>query len=278
MKTIIISLLLGIVVLIAVTVPWSGLAAINLRISPRIPWSAPVMVAYLAALLWYLNGSWRPKTTQVKRRQLLRLRWLSGGEWCFALIAGGLGVLALWLAYAAVGGLSRISASRQEPALTTPVLLIAITMSAAVSAIGEEAGFRGYMQSNLENSFRPAIAIFIVSIAFALLHLSHGVVDLARNGVFYFAASVVYGLQASFTRSILPSLILHFVGDLFLFALRSALISVHVPASAWVNTGLAIGAIVLCLGSVAMFVCLARATFPRTAVWEPTTSLENPTH
>src|SRR5262249_5752171 len=151
-----------------------------------------------------------PQTTQAARRHLLRLRWLSQREWWWWSIAAGLlGVLALWLVYAALGGVSHSSgSSRPTSNLSMPVLLIAITMGAAVTAIGEEGGFRGYMQATLESRFAPGTAILITGIAFALAHLSHGAADVVRNGIFYLAVSFIYGFQAYFTKSILPSLLL----------------------------------------------------------------------
>jgi membrane protease YdiL (CAAX protease family) len=258
MKALIQSLLLGLGIVIATVLPWSALAAANLRVSPQIPWSVPIMAAYLVALLSYLNGRGGPRTTQSSRHNLLRVRWLSGREWWWALSAGFLGVLTLWLVYAAIGGFSHSSTPSQAMSnLSTPILLIAITMGAAVTAIGEEAGFRGYMQATLERRYAPVTAILVTGGAFALIHLSHGAADVLRNGVFYVAVSFVYGFQAYLTKSILPSLVLHFVGDIFVFGLRSGLIHLGMPSGQGIIF-LAVGAMILSLGSTAGFVRLAR--------------------
>jgi membrane protease YdiL (CAAX protease family) len=279
MKVLIRSLLLGLRVMIATVLPWSALAAINLHVSPRIPWSVPIISAYLVALLSYLNGRGWPQTTQAARRHLLRLRWLSGGEWWWALTAGLLGVLALWLVYAALGGFSHSSTpSRPTSNLSIPVLLIAITMGAAVTAMGEEAGFRGYMQATLESRFAPGTAILITGIAFALTHLSHGAADVARNGVFYVAVSFIYGFQAYFTKSILPPLLLHFAGDVFVFALRSGVVRFETPPGRGTTILLGIGAIALALASTATFFRLGRmAGSGRTADLSPSWTGTNST-
>jgi membrane protease YdiL (CAAX protease family) len=259
MKALLRALLLGLGVVIATVLPWSTLAAINLRVSPRIPWSVAIMAAYLVALLSYLSGRGWPRTNQAVRHRLLRARWLSGIEWRWSIAGGLLGVLALWLVYAALGGFSQSSTpSRPTSNLSTPVLLIAITMGAAVTAIGEEAGFRGYMQATLETRFAPGAAILITGIAFALAHLSHGTADVMRNGLFYLAVSFVYGFQAYFTKSILPSLLLHFAGDIFVFALRCGIVRLETAVGGGSASLLIIGAIVLGLASTATFIRLGQ--------------------
>jgi membrane protease YdiL (CAAX protease family) len=259
MKVLIRAFLLGWGVMIATVLPWSALAGLNLRVSPQIPWSVVVTAVYLTVLLSYLNGRGWPASTQSARRQLLRARWLSVREWSWALAAGLSGVVALWLVYAAIGGFTH-SATSSGPAnsLSTPVLLLAITMGAAVTATGEEGGFRGYMQATLESRFAPGTAILIAGIAFALAHLSHGAADVARNGLFYLAVSFIYGFQAYLTKSILPSLVLHFAGDVFVFSLRSGLVLLNMPTGAGTTISLMAGAIVLALASAIAFVRLAR--------------------
>lgn len=51
---------------------WGGLLALNLRLSPSIPWSAPAMLAILVVLWTFLHGSWGPRTSRQGRRELLR--------------------------------------------------------------------------------------------------------------------------------------------------------------------------------------------------------------
>jgi membrane protease YdiL (CAAX protease family) len=262
MKTVIRSLLLGLGVTIATVLPWSLLASANLRISPQAPWAVPISVIYLGFLLAYLNGLGWPQTTSASRHCLLRLRWLTGTEWCWALTAGCLGVLALWLLYAALGGLSG-AAPRRNSNLAIPVLVLAVFASAAVTAIGEEAGFRGYMQASLETRFGPAKTLLIVGLAFTLIHISHGIAALARNGVFYFAVSCIYGLLSYFTKSIVPSLFLHFVGDVALFALLSAVIHLELPRNPLLRASFCLLALLLALGCTAAFARLAHLRIAR---------------
>src|SRR5262249_5405790 len=106
--------------------------------------------------------------------------------------------------------------------------------------------------------FAPGTAILITGIAFALAHLSHGAADVVRNGIFYLAVSFIYGFQAYFTKSILPSLLLHFAGDIFVFALRSGLVRFDICFGRGTTILLSVGAIVLALASTAAFFRLGR--------------------
>ena len=47
---------------------WSALIAANLKTSPAIPWSVPVM-AFLVWLAWqYLGGKWWPRNTRMVKK------------------------------------------------------------------------------------------------------------------------------------------------------------------------------------------------------------------
>lgn len=108
--------------------------------------------------------------------------------------------------------------------------IAAAIVSAAVAAVAEEAGFRGYMQQLFEARFAPAVAIAITSLVFALTHLGHGASSLPLMPL-YFAAACIYGAVAYLTNSILPSLVLHFVGDAFLFSMPLFRIHFALPTS-----------------------------------------------
>ena len=69
----------------------------------------------------------------------------------------------------------------------------------------EEAAFRGYMQRGLER-FGSGTAIVVTSIVFALVHGVHGWQMLLLLGPGIFIASVLYGLLAYHSGSILPGM------------------------------------------------------------------------
>ena len=186
---------------------WSALVAVNLRTSPGVPWSAVVM----ALLLWLF---WRRYARTVRSTEL------PSRIWRLSLLAGGSAIAALWALFAALRPFLPIPAT---PSARYPIITVvaAILVSAAVAAVAEETGYRGTMQAPLERAYGPVSAIAITSILFTLAHLSHGL-GILPILPFYLAAAVVYGLLAYLTDSILPSLLLHFVGDVATFTLRYA--------------------------------------------------------
>lgn len=100
----------------------------------------------------------------------LRLDWL-GAVWgisaCFPLLAG------LWFATRAqrpiLGRLTRDLDGRVRP-LFVQCDLVSLALMSAAAGIGEEALFRGVMQTGMAGSTGPWIAIGVTSLAFGLLH------------------------------------------------------------------------------------------------------------
>jgi membrane protease YdiL (CAAX protease family) len=254
---------LGLAVTIAVTIPWSALAVLNLRLSPRLPWAIPAGFAYICAAAAYLNGSGWPKSSSAARRRWFRVQPPELAEMNWALLAGFAAVTSLWMLFATSGNLMAQSPKAVQADLPVVVLLGATIISAAVAAVAEEGGLRGFMQAPLERLLGPAPAIAITSSFFVLIHLSHGMAALARNGPYYFAAGCIYGLLAYLTQSILPSLILHFLGDILVFALQTSLVRITSPREAGTRAFLAAFALLLACASVAAFFKLARLTSSR---------------
>ncbi len=259
MKVAVTSVFLGLLVMAATNVPWSVLAYANLRLSPRTPWSIPVTALYLTAILAYLNGSGPPASTKAFRHESLRIRWLSVAEWRWSLIAGGLTVVALWLMYAALGNFNRpVPLSREAAIVPMWVLVSALIISAAVTAIAEESGFRGYMQVPIEERFGAAVAVGVSTIMFVMVHLSHGVTPLLRNGPYYAVVGCVYGVLAHLTRSILPSLILHFAGDVVTFGARLSIVRISVPQAGSLSIVIPVSAAAAGVAGVLAFARLQR--------------------
>ena len=251
---------LGLAVAVAVAAPWSALVIFNLRLSPHVPWAIPAGIAYVWLAMAYLNGSGWPKSTSAARRRYFRAQPLAWAEFNWAFLAGLAAVASLWLLFAASGYLSAQTPQGSEGDLPPMVLLGAIIIGAAVTAIAEEGGLRGFMQAPLERLIGPVPAIATTSVFFVLIHLSHGVAALVRNGPFYLAAGCVYGLLAYLTQSILPSLLLHFLGDILTFGLRSSLVHLTSPHGAGVRAFLVLSALLVASVSGAAFLRLARLT------------------
>jgi membrane protease YdiL (CAAX protease family) len=251
---------LGLVVVVAVAAPWSALILCNLRLSPHLPWALPAGVAYVCLAVAYLNGGGWPQSTSAARKRYFRAELLVWRELNWALFAGVTAVTSLWLALAASGYLSAQPPQHSQIQLPPLVLFGTIIIGAAVTAIAEEGGLRGFMQAPLESLIGPAPAILTTSVFFVLIHLSHGTEALARFGLFYLAAGCVYGLLAYLTQSILPSLILHFLGDVFVFGLQSSLVHLTSPHSASIKMALILASVLMAFASGVAFIRLARLT------------------
>jgi membrane protease YdiL (CAAX protease family) len=254
---------LGLIVVVAVATPWSALVIFNARSSPHVPWAVPAGIAYVCLAAAYLNGVGWPRSTAVARRHSFRALPLTWVEFSWALLAGVAGVTSLWLLFAAAGQLS-VRSPQGVPSNLDPVLLAgAVVIGAAVAAISEEGGLRGFMQAPLERLIGPVPAIATTSICFVLIHLTHGAAALAHNAPFYLAAGCIYGLLSYLTQSILPALLLHFVGDILTFGIRSSLVHLPGPQQTGTRGFLILCAILVAGSSVAAFFRLARMTASR---------------
>jgi membrane protease YdiL (CAAX protease family) len=243
----------GMIVTGVPAIVWAMLATINLRLTPRVPWSAPLMAGLLWVYWRYLRGE--------GRSEYLRATALAPRAWRLSLIGGGSAIAAVWALFAAFRGVMHIAAPSND--LTRfPVwtILAAIVMGSAVAGVAEEAGFRGYMQVPLERAYGPVVAIATTSVLFTLVHLTHGT-RIFPFLPFYLAVAVVYGLLAFLTGSILPSMTLHFVGDVLMFAMRYIAARQGVAAATGnIALGYAIVAAGFVVLSVLMFRLLARST------------------
>jgi len=185
------------------------------------PWSIAVMGGVLWLYWKYFSGSWRPKVTAEARRYSFRGLKLSGAVWKWGLIAAMLLVI-VW--QAGLVTTFRIIEFPQE-AFTSeynlgdaPLWLawLFIVMSALVAGITEETGFRGYMQLPLEKRYGPIVGITIVSIVFLVIHLHQAWVTPLLFHVF--VLSVMFGILAYTTGSLIPAIISHTVLDIFNFS------------------------------------------------------------
>ncbi len=218
--------------------PWTLLVAANVSLVPAIPWSAAVMVVYLALWWRYLQGWGWPEATREARRRDLRGGVPSRKVWLWSLLTAAMAGAAL----RAMADLARRLSPRpgqdlvpQEilakyPAATILVLLL---MTAVVSGAVEEAGFRGFMQAPLERRYGPRMAVVLVGIVFGLVHFRPEAPDMIPWLIFlpvYFVGAVVFGGLAALTGSILPGLLCHaaFNADGLLYYWRAG-----IPKSVW---------------------------------------------
>jgi len=208
-------ILLGLLVTFVGVAPWLVTARLNARIHPEFPWAALVTLLYLALYLAWLNGAGPPARWKAARRYRLRL-WRPGSSaWTADGIAVTLALMAL------IGFLALlwilIGAPERPPDLSrypsTAYLVSVAIMGALVSGVTEEMGFRGYMQRGLER-FGTQTAIVVTALFFVLAHAAHGMETLLMLGPGIFFAGILYGMLAYHSGSILPGMVVHFLGDL----------------------------------------------------------------
>ena len=203
----------GTAIVLAGTLPRNALFVANLAFFPAVPWAIPVLAVYLWVFWRYLRGDGPPPSTSAKRRANLRATPLGARVWAWALVAGGLGIVALVLGLRLTNRLVALPPQTLPdfagvPSTTIVALLLA---GAPVAGIVEESAFRGYMQGPLERTFGVVTAILISGTMFALVHLDFTLV----LWPYYVAVAFVYGLVAYLTRSILPAIVLHTAGNTY---------------------------------------------------------------
>ncbi|MGQ0660301.1 lysostaphin resistance A-like protein [Sphingosinicella sp.] len=206
---------LGLFVALLGIAPWVAMASLNAGFHPEIPLAALGTLAWLFVYLAWLNGGGPPKTWQAARRYRLRL-WQPGSNgWSKDGISATLSLMAVIGLLAFIWIL--IGAPERPPDLSrypsTAYLVSIVVMGALVSGVVEEAAYRGYMQRGLER-FGAGTAIVIQAFVFALVHGVHGLETLLFLGPGIFIAGIVYGLLAYHSGSIVPGMIVHFLGDL----------------------------------------------------------------
>jgi membrane protease YdiL (CAAX protease family) len=198
---------------------WSTLLVANLRSSPAIPWSVPVM-AILLWLMWsYLGGKGWPRSTSAARRHYLRANRRSARTYLWSFAAGVLAVVALAGYWIVLFRLVKMPPNALPDMSSYPrmTVVLMVLMGSLVAPFMEEAGFRGYFQVALEREFRGSVAVIVSSLGFALAHFAHGI--LWPKLLVYFLVGVAFGATAYLTNSTLPAILPHMIGDLTFFTL-----------------------------------------------------------
>ena len=171
--------------------------------------------------MWqYLNGRWWPRTTAKARHRNLRAKTLSGQVFGWAVLAGGLSIIALAGLWIVLFQLVQIRGNALPDFSKYPLLTVAfmLVMASLVGAVGEEAGFRGYFQGLLEREVSGPAAILIAAVVLAPGHaLTQGFAW--PTLLFYLIVDVMLGVTARLTRSIIPGIVVHATGLLTFFTL-----------------------------------------------------------
>ena len=207
------AVLIGMLIVLAGTIPRNLLFAANLRFYPALPWAVPLTALYLWFFWRYLKGSGPPDITSAQRRSSLRANGLSAKLWAWSLLAGGLGIVVLVLALRIINRLV-VLPEQKLPDLSgipTITVLSLLLFAAPVAGIVEESAFRGYMQQPIERRYGLFVAILITGTMFAVAHLDFTPV----LWPYYIAVSAIYGAVTYLTNSILPAVVLHTCGNLY---------------------------------------------------------------
>jgi membrane protease YdiL (CAAX protease family) len=224
MITIVSAVIAGVVVLLAGSIPWvgipgiPGLAGLNLRFWPAVPWAVAPMALYLWLYWRFIGGAIGTGDSAEWRRLNLRANPVVGDGWPLALFGGLLGFGAL-LALLAV--MARLVALPDSPPIPSTAgmpfvtLFLLLVMASIIAGVTEEAAFRGYMQTSIEQQYGMAAAILVNGTMFGLLHFTNHPSAVFTMLPYYIAVAAVYGGLTWATNSILPSLVLHAGGDVF---------------------------------------------------------------
>jgi membrane protease YdiL (CAAX protease family) len=186
------------------------------------PWSLLIMILILWGYVKYFSGNWLRNNNTAFRRTNFRKTKLSTTEWKLGLIGAILFVVVFQSSFVVTFRLTQfpeqVFKSQYKILDNFPTWLawLTIIVSSLVAGICEETGFRGYMQVPFETRYGAFWGIIITSVFFFLLHLGKSWAPLIIAHIFF--ASVLLGLLAYNSGSLLPGIIGHTVMDIFNFS------------------------------------------------------------
>ena len=201
----------------------------NTRFLPQVPWSLPATCLVMAGFWFYFTGRGYPAATRSARQHVTRRKSLPWPIWRAAFLPILLSIVTVTSLRLALPSILPVEAPKIAldlggyPLATAIGLLLSVALTAGVA---EEIAFRGYLQKPLEDSYGLIPALILTGIAFWLAHADKVALS---HLPFHLVASVLLGLSAYLTRSLLPAIIGHALGD----ALLLPAYAFHKPAFIW---------------------------------------------
>ena len=188
----------------------------NLKFHPEIPWAFPATLIVLAMFWYYFTGGGFPVATREVRQSVARRKSLPWPIWRATALPLLFSVIAVASFRLVLPSILPVEAPKVPfdlnayPFLTVAGILFSIIVSAGVV---EEVAFRGYLQKPLEDAYGILPALFLTGIAFWLAHIDK--VSFSHLP-FHLLVSILLGLAAYLTKSLLPAIVGHAAGDALL--------------------------------------------------------------
>lgn len=201
----------------------------NTKFLSSIPWSLPVTAPVMGIYWLYFTGHGYPAGTKPVRQDVTRLKSLPWTIWRAAVLPMVFSLVAVITFRLMLPSILPVAAPKIPFDLskfhlaTTIGLLLSVALTAGIA---EEVALRGYLQKPLEDSYGIVPAVTLTGIAFWLVHADK--VSLSHLP-FHLLASILLGLLVYFTKSLLPAIICHTLGD----ALLLPAYALHKPRFVW---------------------------------------------
>ena len=201
----------------------------NTKFLPGIPWCLPVTAFVMGVFWYYFTGSGYPAATRAMRQDVTRMKSLPWPIWRAVVPPLLLSIVAVTSLRLLLPSIVPIEAPKiafdlsSYPFVTVMGLLLSVALTAGIA---EEVAFRGYLQKPLEDSYGIGLALILTGVAFWFAHADK--VELSHLP-FHLVASIFLGLSAYLTKSLLPAILGHVLGD----ALLLPAYAFHEPAFIW---------------------------------------------
>jgi membrane protease YdiL (CAAX protease family) len=183
------------------------------------PWQILPMIIALWVFWKFFSGGWGSAKSSASRRQLFRWVKLSPKIWKWGMTAAIFFVIIVQASFVITFRITEFPAAQftadykildKMPLWVAWAILI---MSSVVAGICEETGYRGYLQVPLEKKYGSAVAIIVCSVVFTLIHLGKTWAYPILPHIFF--ASVLLGILAYKSSSLIPGIIGHSILDIF---------------------------------------------------------------